>query len=388
MKRITLTIAAIIYGVVVFAQYDWDGIDIPAEAGNSEFDWEMVEALSDDFNYETPSGSDKGEIFNSKWEDGYINSWPGFGNTIWTPDNSKVTNGNLELKATVNPEKAGHNFFSAIHARNQVVYPVYVETRMKVMNAVMANAVWMLSTNSREEIDIVEAYGSSWSESTNSSKNWFAERMHLSHHTFSENKEDYQPTDAGSYYRLMPHGSLWRNGFYTVGVYWRDPFHLEYYIDGNLVRTVSGADIIDPHEHLDGNGLSSPESIIFSGAAQGWQVSNGVYPTAAELAVEEDNIFKIDWIRTYKRVEATNINKTQVSDLLVFANPLKNTVRVKEAGQIKTIKFYQIDGNLVKQINVDLKAAEFSVADLSKGFYIMNVIDKNGIQFSERVLRQ
>ena len=50
------------------------------------------------------------------------------------------------------------------------------------MNSVMANAVWMLSENSAEEIDIVEAYGSSFSESAGAAKTWFAQRMHLSHH--------------------------------------------------------------------------------------------------------------------------------------------------------------------------------------------------------------
>jgi agarase len=65
---------------------------------------------------------------------------------------------------------------------------------------------------------------------------------------------------------------------------------------------VSGAAIIDPNEYRDGNGLSLPETIIFSGAAQNWQVNQNVWPTVNELAVEEDNVFKIDWIRTYKRI--------------------------------------------------------------------------------------
>ena len=134
---------------------------------NNAVTWEIVTALSDDFNYETPYGSNKGTEFNAKWEDGYFNNYPGFGNTIWTPNNSRVTGGNLELKATSLNAAANTNNFSAIHARTSIEYPAYIETRVKIMNSVMANAVWMLSKNSAEEIDIVEAYGSSYSESRN-----------------------------------------------------------------------------------------------------------------------------------------------------------------------------------------------------------------------------
>lgn len=284
----------------------WDGLPVPAEQLNANVSWELVEALSDSFNYETPYGPNKGSQFNEKWEDGFINAWTGPGNTVWTPNNSRVSGGNLELKATSLNAAANTNNFSAVHARTSVLYPVYIETRVKVMNSVMANAVWLLSSNSSEEIDIVEAYGSSFSESKNSTREWFAQRMHLSHHTFDRSVSpvlDYQPpTSSGSYYQLQPVPSYWRDNFYTIGVYWRDPFHLEYYIDGSLVRTVSGAAIIDPFEYRDGNGLSLPETIIFSGAAQTWQVNQNVWPTVNELAVEENNVFKIDWIRTYKRI--------------------------------------------------------------------------------------
>ncbi|WP_075591056.1 T9SS type A sorting domain-containing protein [Labilibacter marinus] len=393
MKKALFIIWLGINTTVCYGQYDWDGIDVPAEANNANYNWELVDELSDDFNYETPAGSNKGSEFDERWENGYINSWPGFGNTTWTPDNSKVTGGNLEVKATVNPSGQNLNFFSAIHSKELLVYPVYVETRMKVMNSVMANAVWMLSDNSLEEIDIVEAYGSSDSESAQSSKNWFAERMHLSHHTFKRENgttSDYQPTDAGSYYRLQPAGSKWRDNFHTVGVYWRDPFHLEYYIDGELVRTVSGPDIIDPNEHLGGNGLTQREYIIVSGAAQGWQVNNGVWPTANELAVAEDNIFKVDWIRSYKRIDATSsVSKIKVSDKVSFTNPIQNQITVKANANIDRIMFYHVNGRLAKSVNyLSQDQHIISLTDLDKGMYIMHVVDKDGFWGSEKLVKQ
>ena len=45
-------------------------------------------------------------------------------------------------------------------------------------------------------------------------------------------------------------GTIWRNDFHRVGVYWKDPFNLEYYVDGKMVRRVSGKNIIDPNDFL------------------------------------------------------------------------------------------------------------------------------------------
>ena len=98
---------------MIFSQ-DWSGIAVPAELGNTNVTWELVDELSDSFNYETSSGSIKGATFNSKWADGYVNPWPGFGNTTWTPNNSKVTGGNLELKATSKDAASNTNYFSAL----------------------------------------------------------------------------------------------------------------------------------------------------------------------------------------------------------------------------------------------------------------------------------
>lgn len=374
---------------LIFAQ-DWIGIAVPAEQGNTNITWELVDALSDSFNYETPSGSNKGATFNAKWEDGFINPWPGFGNTTWTPNNSKVTGGNLELKATSLNAANNTNNFSAIHARTEIIYPVYIETRMKIMNSVMANAVWLLSSNSREEIDIVEAYGSSFSESLGASRDWFARRMHLSHHTFSAGGADYQPTDSGSWYLLpVADGQYWRNDFHRVGMYWRDPFHLEYYIDGNLVRTVSGASIIDPNEHLGGNGLSLPETIIFSGAAQQWQVNAGVYPTVNELAVEADNIFQIDWIRTYKRIDVLSTEEFNISNVMSFSNPIDEYISIKHDANISQVDIYNITGALVKSVkNIAGSQRTIFVTDLSSGMYIIRVQGNLGHWYSGKIIKQ
>ena len=125
--------------------------------------------------------------------------------------------------------------------------------------------------------------------------------MHLSHHLFIRNPfQDYQPKDEGSWYL---NGTLWRNDFHRIGMYWRNPFHLEYYVDGKLVRTTSGPEMIDPKKLANGKGLTKEMDIIINMEDQAWRHDQGITPTDEELANKENHTFKVDWIRVYKPVD-------------------------------------------------------------------------------------
>lgn len=393
--RVGFLIVTIVFTSNLFAQRDWDPVPVPAEPNNLEITWELVEALSDDFNYESPSPQDMGEAFYAKWKDSFINNWTGPANTYWTPDASKVTNGKLEITAS---RRTGTQVnFQAISAKAKIRYPAYIETRMKIMNSVMANAVWLLNDKSTEEIDIVEGYGATYANSNGTSRDWFAKRMHLSHHTFIRDPfQDYQPKDAGSWHF---DGTYWKDNFRIIGVYWRDPFHLEYYIDGKLVRTVSGASMIDPNEYLGGNGLSEEETLIISGASQGWQVNDGVWPTDAELAVGADNVFKVDWIRTYQRVDVV-IPADTVSNVLaipiqtgastlMFSNPLGDLITVKKGADVEKIDFFNLSGRLIKSFpKQSLMEGKLSTRELPKGIYLMRATNEKGSIASYSVIKQ
>ncbi|MFR9496788.1 MAG: beta-agarase, partial [Rikenellaceae bacterium] len=126
-----------------------------------------------------------------------------------------------------------------------------------------------------------------------------ADRLHLSHHVFIRDPfQDYQPTDAGSWY-ADGKGTLWRDDYHRIGVYWRDPFYLAYYVDGNLVRVVSGENIIDPYGYTDGTGLTKELDIIINMEDQSWRAIGGLSPTDEELQAGSDIDFKVDWIRVY-----------------------------------------------------------------------------------------
>ncbi|WP_020208740.1 carbohydrate-binding protein [Gilvimarinus chinensis] len=295
MNKLTCTFAALLTSASTFAA-DWDGLPVPADAGSGNT-WQLQSNVSDDFNYSAPANG-KSAAFYDRWSEGFINAWQGPGLTDYHNPNSRVENGKLVIQAT---RKPGTNqvYTGAVHTHDSIQYPVYIETSSKIMDQVLANAVWMLSSDSTEEIDIVEAYGSSRPDQT-----WFAERMHLAHHVFIRDPfQDYQPKDMGAWYA---DGRLWRDQYSRVGVYWRDPWHLEYYIDGELVRTVSGVDMIDPYGYTNGTGLSKPMQIIVDAEDQDWRSDNGIVATNAELADSSKNQFYVDWIRVYKPVPDAN----------------------------------------------------------------------------------
>ncbi|MEM7130132.1 MAG: family 16 glycosylhydrolase [Chloroflexota bacterium] len=270
---------------------DWDEYPVPVDPGLGN-EWKLL-PLSDDFNYSAPP-ENKGNKFAERWIDRYHNPWLGPGLTEWRTDHSWVADGNLVLDASRNPN-TDTVYTGIISSKETVIYPLYVEARAKISNMVLANSVWLLSPDDTQEIDIVESYGSD-----RKGQEWFARRVHLSHHVFiREPFQDYQPKDMGSWYN---NGTTWRDDFHRFGVFWRDTWHLEYYVDGELVRTVSGKSIIDPNGFTSGTGLNKAMDVIIDVEDQDWRSNDGLTPTDEELADEERKQYHVDWIRFYQLV--------------------------------------------------------------------------------------
>ncbi|MFD1315186.1 family 16 glycosylhydrolase [Namhaeicola litoreus] len=273
----------------------WITIPVPANSGPGK-KWEFQKNISDNFEYDSPANN-KGATFLDKWDDWYHNAWTGPEPTIFSREHSFVTNNELNITAG-RPIGTNNTNTGIVTSTNRVIYPVYIEARVKIMNSTLANAVWLLSPDDTQEIDIVEAYGGD--RFTNP---WFGpKRVHLSHHVFIRQPfQDWQPNDEGSFY--TDGQTVWRNDFHRYGVYWKDPWNLEYYIDGKLVRTRSGVAQIDPQDFTNGTGLSKEMDIIISAEDQTWRANQGLSPTNVEIENTANNTFKIDWIRVFKPID-------------------------------------------------------------------------------------
>ncbi len=275
---------------------DWEGIPIPADPGTNCV-WQL-QPQSDDFTYSHPAENSR--LFD-KWVDYYHDEWSGPGLTVWSREQIFVTNGLLQIPASrLLYEGEKKISTGCISSKTEVQYPVYVEARAKLSNSVLANGVWMLSRDCTQEIDILEAYGADFSAGSGTNQTWFSHRLHLSHHVFIRDPfQDYQPKDEGSWYCGE---TPWRNEFHRIGVHWKDPWNLDYYVDGKRVRSVSGKEIIDPENFTDGSGLNKPMVIIIDVEDQDWRSDHNVTPTDEELKDADAHTYKVDWIRIYKPV--------------------------------------------------------------------------------------
>ncbi len=288
--------------------HEWDKYDVPVTAPDGKR-W-VLHPSSDEFNYRADS-IDKGPEFRSRWVDYYHSNWSGPAPTIWQRDHVSVSDGELKIIATRPdnvPMKRVNNgdesemmratYTGCISSKELVHYPVYIEARAKLSNSTMASDVWMLSPDATQEIDIIEAYGSD-----RNGGGYGADRLHLSHHVFIRRPfQDYQPREAATWYK-DDEGTIWREEYHRVGVYWRDPTYLEYFVDGKSVRVVEGMQIIDPNGYTNGTGLNKGLNIIINMEDQSWRAVKGLSPTDEELKDRENCTFKVDWIRAYNLVE-------------------------------------------------------------------------------------
>ncbi|WP_207893734.1 beta-agarase [Tenacibaculum sp. M341] len=303
----------------------WMTIPVPANAGDG-MTWEFQADLSDDFEYEFAGEPNLVEFGSGKWTNFYHNQWDGPGATIWKHENVTVSGGNLRLITTREPGEmktytSGTETYTdkatrlgCITSTKRVKYPVYVETKVKAANAFFASDIWMLSPDDTQEIDILEAYGA---QNPRDGQTWFSERFHISHHVFIRDPfQDYQPKDASTWQKIDGYPFV-SSDWVRIGVYWKSPTHLEYYVNGNLIKvmdnldTVSGKDGIDPLGYTSPTqtadntrtGLHKEMDIIINAEVQNWNAAADRFPTDEEIAnAPEDHVLKVDWIRVFKPV--------------------------------------------------------------------------------------
>lgn len=349
-------------------------LPIPANAGEGAT-WVEQPEFTDHFNYTfdaTSNRSDFGE--RNQWYNFYHHEWDGPGATYWREDHVSVADGKLTLVNSRNPEdpkqgrELGGVFAGCIASNGSVQYPVFVEASVSLANLSLASAVWLLTPDDTQEIDILEAYAGADNGNT-----YFSKFLHLSHHSFIRDPfTDYQPRDFNSWWedssKVGDTGAFsswgehnWNGGdrqYIQVGAYWVNPYHFEYYVDGELVRVLynkafatkrngvwtysyptvdenndihndewgyqavaihatsdagdefdfaqlkgaseaSNVSVIDPYDYQNGQGFNKAADIIINMELQSWWTND---PTDADLEDPNKNTMLVDWIRTYKPV--------------------------------------------------------------------------------------
>lgn len=158
--------------------------------------------------------------------------------------------------------------------------------------------------------------------------------------------------------------------FNRVGVYWRDPWHLEYYINGQLVRTVSGPDMIDPEGFTNGTGLNKAQHIIIDAEDQDWRSNNGIVATDAELADDNKSTFFVDWVRVYRAVDGNGNGGANDDDSNLSLTPPEPTTSLLIRSSSKCVDLSagsSANGAKIQQWNCSSSNTNQELTFVSKG---------------------
>ena len=351
---------------------DIGNVDYLPNAGEN-MKWTYQALFSNEFDY---AGAKTSTEFTNNWQDRFFNSWTGPGITRYSASQSSIEDGQLVFRAKVDGTVVRTGI---VTTKSTVVYPMYMVVRAKISESALASAVWMLSDDSTEEIDNLEAFGEY-------ARQWSSVRLHLSHHTFIRNPfADYQPTSDATWY-VDGKGTQWARDYHEYGVLWTGPFSLSYYVDGVLVRTTP-VNEIDPNNHLGGNGLTKPMHLIISAAAQAWRGID--YVNDASVNDAERSTFRIDWIRVYKPATISRVSSVNEDNKLsIYQEQSGSNIYIQSANYIQQVHLYRTDGHLVQSERIDGMSKTISTNNLSTGLYVLRAQMENGAFISEKFLKK
>lgn len=346
-SKLSLVTIMLLISFLSLTAQEYTDVDIPVDPPSGT--WKL-DVVSDDFNYVSSVG-DRPTTFTNRWNDTYIGTWSGPSITDWQSSHIWTNGSYLAVQGHYSDDKESI-ILGCMSSKKAFVYPLYIEARVKLSTAFLANDIWMLSTDQTQELDVCEAY-----PTTNPDWIWFDRQIHVAHHIFvREPFQNWAPTDDGC--RIFkPVGETWRNEFHTVGMYWESPWLLHYYIDGEHVRTTP-QNMIDPNNYSSGTGLNKPEHIIINMEQQDWNSDADRFPTEYDMTDESgNNIMWVDWIRLYTVDE---------SEQFYIVN--------KATGKKLRSKSYT-DGDALEQVSASSSGSWAKWVKVTNGnyFYLRNV---------------
>lgn len=241
--------------------------------------WQKVEELSDEFDF---------------WDDSkWVKSLWNYGVPVqMRKENSGVANGKLWIKATL--DKGAERWFesSRVMSKTQISYPMYTECKMKAANISAFNTFWMNNGDSknRDEIDMCENNP----KPSLKSKKHFAHTMN-SQYFVVENNKTVRKADNFNNRKLSKKNPLrgvkWNEAYHTIGVWWKDATHIQFYLNGEKAGSVVAE-----------KDFTRDLNIIWDlwSTADEWV---GGIANKKDLLDDKINTMYVDWIHTYKLVD-------------------------------------------------------------------------------------
>ncbi len=77
-------------------------------------------------------------------------------------------------------------------------------------------------------------------------------------------------------------------------------------------------------------------------------------------------------------IEISNVDETLSSPFAIYPNPAKHNLNITGESVINSVRVFSVTGQLVKEIDVNGTSANFSIADLNSGLYLVQVVTNAG----------
>ncbi|MFY0599331.1 MAG: family 16 glycosylhydrolase [Cyclobacteriaceae bacterium] len=324
--------------------------------------WEPIETVSDEFDSWNPE----------KWHKP-LWDYPEPNKMLW--DQAFVEDGKLIIKAGLHTDEARWMKTSRVQSNTQISYPVYIECSMKTSGISALNTFWLNNGNgeARDEIDVCENNAAPLKDAFNFMKAVDAPFNNLSAihvvENFVDQGQGFQFDNRNLSVDNPARGKKWDEIFHTIGVFWKDERHLDWYVDGEKAgSTVSEAN------------FTRDLSVIFDlWTTQQWGI-------ATKESVQNDDIneMQIDWVRAY-RLEGEPIPTLSIvqSQPKLYPNPVSNGSFLRLNSQnIKLVECHELSG---RPIPIRFEAGRINVSGLRSGIYIFTILGNNGESFSQRI---
>jgi len=148
--------------------------------------------------------------------------------------------------------------------------------------------------------------------------------------------------------------------------------------NGLLTAEVNDTEISSGDEVLEGKDVLFTATPDDEYRLKEWTVNDEILDDYDDLIYEfkgiDDNV-KVE----VKFEEAVTVDDLFINNISIFPNPAQNKFTVESEEKIKTIKLFDISGQVIKDISVDALSIDVNVANMDTGIYFVEIHTSNSI---------
>lgn len=353
--------------------------------------WELVDALSDEFNGNTLSSKwDPRPVVSGKFN--WVGRWP----VLFEEENAKVAGGLLQLesekfnnlKSDRNGSRNDWSHGGAIIRSVAMATPgMYMETQMRTNETFLGGGFWMVTPQAncneipKQELDITESLGFRTFVTKQPELNWYDNKANEfangMNSTLRQRGTSCLPAvNRGEYFGPFDPST----GFHTYGAYWETANRVHFYLDGRYQGTV-----VPSIPFINGMVVNlSCEGYDFN-YPTGNDVTDGFILPNGQPRPLWGRSLKYRWVRTW-RVAPNNNPGNNSGQFYIFNRQTGKKLRAND--QIDGSKLnlgasnWVGDQNKWERINTD--NGYFYLRNVHSGMYFRPENDNNGSRLIQR----